>query len=62
MKKGGIIIIAILIGTILYEILIPAISPGWPPLLRFLIECGVIIVSGYIGSTIATSINHQEIK
>ena len=62
MKKGGIIIIAILIGTILYEILIPAISPGWSPLLRFLIECGVIIVSGYIGSTIAASMNHQEIK
>lgn len=46
MKKIGTVLIAVLVGAVLYEILAPAIEPKW---LDLIIELGVFVIFGIIG-------------
>lgn len=46
MKKFGTVLIAVLIGTILYEIIDPPIDPRW---LRLIVELAVVVIFGFIG-------------
>lgn len=57
MKKFGSIIVAILIGTTLFEIISPAIEPRW---LRFAVEVAVIIIFGFIGLAFYKSIHSKD--
>lgn len=57
MKKFGVILITILVGTILYEIIDPAINPQW---LRFLVEIIFIVICGFIGRGIFKATDSKE--
>ncbi len=61
MKKFGIILIAVLIGTILFEIIIPAIGLEMEETLKFIIEIVVIAIFAFIGLAIFNSTDEKRI-
>ncbi|HLR76280.1 MAG TPA: hypothetical protein VK106_01380 [Balneolaceae bacterium] len=51
--------IAALVGTILYQVISPAITPVW---LNLIIEIAVIIIFGFIGAAVSKAIGHESTK
>ncbi len=61
MKKFGIILIAILVGTILFEIIVPAIGIEIDETLKFIIEIVVIAVFAFIGLAVSNSKDDKKV-
>lgn len=51
--------IAALVGTILYQVISPAITPAW---LNLIIEIAVIIIFGFIGAAVSKAIGNESTK